>query len=97
MFPMGYRGVSKADKLRAMTDPVVGVQIARASALHYREESRLGYVAITRAKVGLYISVLDTYPVFWMGKIFDGPCRASRFLPDIMCTTTSSKKRRIGY
>ncbi|KAJ2645625.1 hypothetical protein IW137_001749 [Coemansia sp. RSA 1287] len=97
MFPMGYRGVSKADKLRAMTDPVVGIQIARASALHYREESRLGYVAITRAKVGLYISVLDTYPVFWMGKIFDGPCRASRFLPDIMCTTTSSKKRRIGY
>ncbi|KAJ2355747.1 hypothetical protein IWW50_003115 [Coemansia erecta] len=95
LFPMGFRGPSKADTTRALNDPKVAAQNARAEALHYREESRLGYVAITRAKVGLYISVLEEYPVFWMGKIFGGDCSPSRFLPDIMCTESSSKKRRL--
>ncbi|KAJ2388129.1 hypothetical protein H4S02_003026 [Coemansia sp. RSA 2611] len=97
MFPMGFRGVSKADKVREQLDRRVAEQNARAEALHFREESRLGYVAITRAKVGLYISVLEEYPMAWMARIFDSQCRASRFLPDIMCSdsqTGASKRRR---
>ncbi|KAJ1739649.1 hypothetical protein LPJ68_004500 [Coemansia sp. RSA 1086] len=94
MFPMGFRGISKADEARALMNSQIAKQNQQAAALHYREESRLGYVAITRAKTGLYISVLEKYPVFWMEKVFDKSCSPSRFLPNIMYSAESSSKRR---
>ncbi|KAJ2813744.1 hypothetical protein H4S07_000454 [Coemansia furcata] len=63
---------------------------------HYREEGRLAYVAITRAKLGLYISVLDVYPLPWMEK-FLGDLKPSHYLPAIMCPPGKVKARCYEY
>ncbi|KAJ1729531.1 hypothetical protein LPJ61_003473 [Coemansia biformis] len=93
LFPMGYRGATKADKARAVMDPRLREELDRGEAAHYCEEGRLAYVAITRAKVGLYITVLDEYPMFWMSKMFGSACRSSRYLPSVMCGVTKATKQ----
>ncbi|KAJ2401618.1 hypothetical protein GGI23_001273 [Coemansia sp. RSA 2559] len=84
MFPMGFRGTPTADKAKALMDPVMRAELKAAEVQHFREEGRLAYVAITRAKRGLYISVLQEYPQQWMARFFGGDCVQSRYLPDIM-------------
>ncbi|KAJ2754583.1 hypothetical protein GGI19_002298 [Coemansia pectinata] len=92
LFPMKFREQNVADKVvireKLATEELPVVQ-------HYREEGRLAYVAITRAKCGLYISVLAKYPMTWMEK-FLGEIKPSRYLPAIMCPPGKVKVRR-GY
>ncbi|KAJ2580982.1 hypothetical protein GGH95_002308 [Coemansia sp. RSA 1836] len=94
LFPMKFRDVPHADKaLREGTKSTA----KEAEVQHYREEGRLAYVAITRAKCGLYISVLAAYPMAWMEK-FLGELRPSRYLPTIMCPPKNKNKyKRGGY
>ncbi|KAJ1797090.1 hypothetical protein LPJ75_007119, partial [Coemansia sp. RSA 2598] len=87
LFPMGFRGVSEADRVRGSVDDQMR---SEHEVQHYREEGRLAYVAITRARRGLYISTLEQYPEFWMKKIFDSDCSPSRYLPVIMCPDSRS-------
>ncbi|KAJ1769851.1 hypothetical protein IW140_005306 [Coemansia sp. RSA 1813] len=84
MFPMGFRGAPSADMAKATLDPVMKAELALAEKQHFREEGRLAYVAITRAKRGLYISVLEQYPQMWMKRFFGCECTQSRYLPGIM-------------
>ncbi|KAJ2709417.1 hypothetical protein H4R19_004260, partial [Coemansia spiralis] len=84
LFPLGYRGATIADRARAQMDPQLRAELDRGEAAHFCEEGRLAYVAITRAKVGLYISVLGQYPMGWMAKFFGGACTSSRYLPTVM-------------
>ncbi|KAJ2657625.1 hypothetical protein IWW48_004431 [Coemansia sp. RSA 1200] len=84
LFPMGFRGVPRADEAKAELNPAMRQELAIAKDQHFREEGRLAYVAITRAKRGLYISVLQNYPMNWMAKFFGGECTQSRYLPGIM-------------
>ncbi|KAJ2608015.1 hypothetical protein H4S08_004612 [Coemansia sp. RSA 1365] len=93
LFPMGYRGPCKADQARSVADAEFRRVIAQASHQHYREEGRLAYVAITRAKRGLYITVLEKYPMFWMRKMFGDRCIPSQYLPGSMVTGGKSVKR----
>ncbi|KAJ1643914.1 hypothetical protein LPJ64_004366 [Coemansia asiatica] len=87
LFPMGFRGVSEADRVRGGVDQQA---VSEHEIQHYREEGRLAYVAITRARRGLYISTLEQYPEFWMKKIFSSECTPSRYLPAIMCPESRS-------
>ncbi|KAJ2258281.1 hypothetical protein GGI13_000646 [Coemansia sp. RSA 455] len=93
LFPMQFREQNVADKVvireKLATEEPPNVQ-------HYREEGRLAYVAITRAKCGLYISVLAEYPMFWMSK-FMGDIKPSRYLPAIMCPPGKVKQKRNYY
>ncbi|KAJ2773116.1 hypothetical protein IWQ57_001451 [Coemansia nantahalensis] len=84
LFPMGYRGATTADRARARMDPRLQAELARGEAAHFCEEGRLAYVAITRAKVGLYITVLNQYPMAWMKRLFGSDCTSSRYLPNVM-------------
>ncbi|KAJ1718751.1 hypothetical protein LPJ53_006334, partial [Coemansia erecta] len=93
ILPMGFRSPPEADsKKRAPT----AAEVEEYRTQHYREEGRLAYVAITRARRGLYISTLAEYPVFWMRKFFDGECRPSRYLPDIMQPADDKKKQQLA-
>ncbi|KAJ2803869.1 hypothetical protein H4R20_002719, partial [Coemansia guatemalensis] len=92
LFPMNFRGPSSADRARAILDPQLQREISQASHQHYREEGRLAYVAITRAKKGLYISVLQKYPLTWMLSVF-GPCMPSQYLPDVMYGSNKAANR----
>ncbi|KAJ2059027.1 hypothetical protein GGI17_004667 [Coemansia sp. S146] len=93
LFPMKFREQNVADKVvireKLATEELPVVQ-------HYREEGRLAYVAITRAKCGLYISVLAKYPMIWMEK-FLGEIKPSRYLPAIMCPPGKVKVGRDYY
>ncbi|KAJ2156437.1 hypothetical protein GGF46_005185 [Coemansia sp. RSA 552] len=95
LFPMGFRGPPVADAARAKLDSAARASLAHASEQHYREEGRLAYVAITRAKRGLYISVPQRYAqaARWLEKLA-GPCVPSRYLPDIMYSSGKGSKRR---
>ncbi|KAJ2611750.1 hypothetical protein GGH99_000753 [Coemansia sp. RSA 1285] len=84
LFPMGFRGVPRADEAKAELNPAMRQELTIAKDQHFREEGRLAYVAITRAKRGLYISVLQNYPMSWMAKFFGAECTQSRYLPGIM-------------
>ncbi|KAJ2763497.1 hypothetical protein H4S06_000043, partial [Coemansia sp. BCRC 34490] len=84
LFPMGFRGVPRADEAKAELNPAMRQELTIAKDQHFREEGRLAYVAITRAKRGLYISVLQNYPMAWMAKFFGAECTQSRYLPGIM-------------
>ncbi|KAJ1932645.1 hypothetical protein FBU59_006301 [Linderina macrospora] len=81
LFPMNFREENKSVSERLNRDPE---ESRMASLNHYREEGRLAYVAITRAKRGLNISVLDEHPLFWMKKVFGHKPKPSRYLPAIM-------------
>ncbi|KAJ2673592.1 hypothetical protein GGI25_004647 [Coemansia spiralis] len=94
LFPMGFRGAPSADLAKARMDPVMEQEIASAYKQHFREEGRLAYVAITRAKNGLYISVLEQYPQFWMKKFFGSDCCQSRYLPGIMYAGKTKRTKR---
>ncbi|KAJ1895501.1 hypothetical protein LPJ66_004562 [Kickxella alabastrina] len=96
LFPMGFRGPTHADMARSTTSSVVRLE---HEAQHFREEGRLAYVAITRAKHGLYISSLGRYPEFWMERFLGGQCTPSRYLPDIMQAPrkeTYNQSRKLG-
>ncbi|KAI8319663.1 P-loop containing nucleoside triphosphate hydrolase protein [Martensiomyces pterosporus] len=85
LFPMGFRGVSHADHAKNTSKRQERATNASLYQMqHFREEGRLAYVAITRAKRGLYISALKAYPKEWMESMF-GICRPSRYLPGLMC------------
>ncbi|KAJ2833396.1 hypothetical protein GGI24_000865 [Coemansia furcata] len=94
LFPMKFRDVSHADKV--VTREANTATHESPVEQHYREEGRLAYVAITRAKLGLYISVLAVYPLPWMEK-FLGDLKPSRYLPAIMCPPGKAKARRDEY
>ncbi|KAJ2008323.1 hypothetical protein H4R26_000265 [Coemansia thaxteri] len=86
MFPMKFRGEAKADSV--VLSPKDG-NMPRPEEQHYREEGRLAYVAITRAKLGLYISVPAKHGAPWMERT---DCFPSRYLPGIMCPDKPVKK-----
>ncbi|KAJ2719118.1 hypothetical protein GGI07_005411 [Coemansia sp. Benny D115] len=94
LFPMGFRddtagvpalaGPKKPQSSAAtVTAPESEAPLSPMDQ-HYREEGRLAYVAITRARRGLYISTLAAYPLHWMEKVFNASCQPSRYLPAIV-------------
>ncbi|KAJ1960964.1 hypothetical protein GGI12_003513 [Dipsacomyces acuminosporus] len=88
LFPLGFREAPKAETAKINGNKAVSAHKNH----HYREEGRLAYVAITRAKRGLCISVLGRYPLRWMEK-FMGRIEPSRYLPQVMCPP----ERKVSY
>ncbi|KAJ1956281.1 hypothetical protein EC988_001430, partial [Linderina pennispora] len=80
-FPMKYRGDPEAVAAR-LDRPAEELDSAEKN--YYNEESNIAYVAITRAKRGLYISVIETNPFYGIARSSGVRAVPSRYLPVAM-------------